>query len=253
MSSSSVQNGVQGLRLISAYGIIFGLALCLSGCIQPLYGPGVGGGSVASEMQAIKVDPIPDRLGHYVENELIFALNGTGSSPAPKYHLVVHLRERLATPTIDTVTGQATSGDVSVDADYQLFPIAGSNNPIAKGDVTNFVVYDRTSQRLSNVRAARDAEIRNAKVLADQIRTRIAAALAAVAENGGHFASRCGPPSREANNGLFHFSGLRIRSGTRQRTEPKAHPFSYRTRRYFTSNCRIIRRRRRCRSFGLGR
>ena len=44
--------------------------------------------------------------------------------------------------------------------------------------MTEFVVYDRTSQRLSNVRAARDAEIRNAKVLADQIRTRIAIALA---------------------------------------------------------------------------
>jgi LPS-assembly lipoprotein len=44
--------------------------------------------------------------------------------------------------------------------------------------VTQFVVYDRSTQRLSNVRAARDAEIRNAKTLADQIRTRIAAFLA---------------------------------------------------------------------------
>ena len=39
--------------------------------------------------------------------------------------------------------------------------------------------YDRTSQRFANIRAARDAEIRDAKALADQIRTRIMAALAA--------------------------------------------------------------------------
>jgi LPS-assembly lipoprotein len=178
MSSSSAQNFARVVRRTSGVAAFVALALALSGCIQPLYGPDVAGGSVATEMQAIKIEPIPDRLGHYVENELIFALNGTGSSPAPRYRLIVTLHERLATPVINTVTGQAEAGDVNVDADYRLLPIGGGGQPIATGNVTQFVAYDRTSQRLSNVRAARDAEIRNAKTLADQIRTRIAAALA---------------------------------------------------------------------------
>jgi LPS-assembly lipoprotein len=178
MSSSSVLNFARIYRRTRVNAAFFGLALSLSGCIQPLYGPDVGGGSVAAEMQAIKIEPIPDRLGHYVENELIFALNGTGSSPAPKYRLIVTLHERLATPVVNTVTGQAEAGDVNVDADYRLLPIAGGGQPIASGNVTQFVAYDRNSQRLSSVRAARDAEIRNAKTLADQIRTRIAAVLA---------------------------------------------------------------------------
>lgn len=178
MSLSSIPILARVFRRTSGYGLFSALALALSGCIQPLYGPGVGGDLVAAEMQAIKIEPIPDRLGHYVENELIFALNGTGSSPAPKYQLIVTLHERMATPVINTVTGQAEAGDVNVDADYRLLPIAGGGQPIATGNVTNFVAYDRTSQRLSNVRAARDAEIRNAKTLADQIRTRIAATLA---------------------------------------------------------------------------
>jgi LPS-assembly lipoprotein len=38
--------------------------------------------------------------------------------------------------------------------------------------------YDRFPQRFASVRAARDAEIRVAKLLADQIRTRVAAHLA---------------------------------------------------------------------------
>src|SRR5271166_1486420 len=179
MSLFSVPNSARVIRPTAGISSLLALALALSGCIQPLYGPGVGGVSVATEMRAIKIEPIPDRLGHYVENELIFALNGTGSSPAPKYRLIVTLHERLATPVINTVTGQAEAGDVNVDADYLLLPIAGGGQPITAGNVTQFVAYDRTSQRLSNVRAARDAEIRNAKTLADQIRTRIAAVLAA--------------------------------------------------------------------------
>jgi LPS-assembly lipoprotein len=155
-----------------------GAILSLSGCIEPLYGPKGDGGHIVSDLQAVKVEPIPDRLGHYLENELIFALNGTGSSPSPKYRLVVTVHERMSTPIVNTVTGEAEAGDVNVDAEYRLYPIAGSNEPVASGNVTNFVVYDRSTQRLSNVRAARDAEIRNAKVLADQIRTRIAVALA---------------------------------------------------------------------------
>jgi LPS-assembly lipoprotein len=177
MSSSNKPHRIDIAMPRIAKVAVFSLLLGLCGCIQPLYGPDAQGQSIVSEMQAVKIEPIPDRLGHYVENELIFAFNGTGSSPPPKYRLIVTLRERMATPVINTFTGLAEAGDVNVDADYKLLPIAGGSAPIASGNVSQFVVYDRTSQRLSNVRAARDAEIRNAKVIADQIRTRIAAAL----------------------------------------------------------------------------
>lgn len=152
-------------------------ASVLTGCVEPLYAPQLGHDSIVPQMQAIKVEPIPDRLGHYLENDLIFALNGTGAPVDPKYRLVVTVHERQSTPIVNTVTGEAQAGNVTVDAEYQLFKIAGANEPIVKGNVSNFVVYDRSTQRLSNVRAARDAEVRNAQVLADQIRTRLAIAL----------------------------------------------------------------------------
>ena len=50
--------------------------------------------------------------------------------------------------------------------------------PITKGTAMVVASYDRTSERYSNIRAARDAEIRDAKQLSDQIRLRLAAALA---------------------------------------------------------------------------
>ncbi|MEF3367998.1 LPS assembly lipoprotein LptE [Methylocystis sp. 9N] len=156
------------------------LVLPLAGCIQPLYAPagaGFDSSPLAAEMQAIAVDEIPDRLGHYVRNELIFGLNGTGSEPAPRYRLSVRMRERVQTPILDTVTGRATSATVIVDAEYRLVTVPGDVE-VTKGVAFNIASYDRFSNRFSNVRAARDAEIRDARVIADSIRTRIATALA---------------------------------------------------------------------------
>ncbi|MFZ0496723.1 MAG: LPS assembly lipoprotein LptE [Methylocella sp.] len=154
------------------------MGLALSGCIQPLYGPLSAGGNVASELQAIAVDPIPNRLGHYLGDELIFALNGTGSQVPPKYRLIVTVTENTQTPLLDTVSGYATAANVVVNADYRLMPVGGTE-PITKGQATVLASYDRTSQRFASLRAARDAEIRDAKRLADEIRIRVAAAIAA--------------------------------------------------------------------------
>jgi LPS-assembly lipoprotein len=155
------------------------LAAPLAGCIEPLYGPIGMGAPLAAELQAIEVEPIPDRIGHYVTNELIFGFNGTGSNVAPRYHLKVVLKERVQTPILDTVTGRATSATVIVDADYKLVTIP-EGREITKGVASGVASYDRFSNRLSNVRAARDAEIRDAKVLADNIRTRVSMALASL-------------------------------------------------------------------------
>ncbi len=151
------------------------LTFSLGGCLQPMYG-GIGGDNLRSELAAIKVEPISDRIGHYLGNELVFALNGTGSEITPKYRLVVSVAEKVQTPLIDTISGRATAGTVVVDANYRLTPV-GASEPIAQGTAFVAAGYDRTSQRFANVRAARDAEIRTAKALADQIQIRIASAL----------------------------------------------------------------------------
>ncbi|MCI0599438.1 MAG: LPS assembly lipoprotein LptE, partial [Beijerinckiaceae bacterium] len=122
--------------------------------------------------------PIPGRIGHYLGNELIFALNGTGAKVPAKYHLTVLVVETVQTPLLDTVTGYPSAASVVVNADYRLVPVGGGE-PVTTGRATALASYDRTSQRFANLRAARDAGIRDAKTLAEQIKTRIAAALAA--------------------------------------------------------------------------
>lgn len=159
------------IRLMAAVS----LSLALGGCFRPVYAPNAGF-EARGELQAIAVEPVPGRLGHYMTEELRFLLNGTGDQPVSKYRLLITFSQSGQTALIDTVTGRATANSLSVRADYKLLPVAGGA-PVTEGYVISLADYDRASNRFANVRAARDAEIRNGKTLADQIRTRIAAAL----------------------------------------------------------------------------
>lgn len=149
----------------------------LSGCLHPMYG-GVAGRALVSAMQSVEIVPIKDRLGHYLHNDLIFAFNGTGASFSPRYRLSVIPVEQVQTPLVDTITGRATAGTVVVDANYRLVRIS-DGALVASGTAFTAAVYDRSSPRFADIRAARDAEIRDASSLSDQIRIRVAAALAA--------------------------------------------------------------------------
>ena len=79
---------MQAFELSSVRGLmaVIGMALGLSACeVRPLYGPTTMGVPLADELKAIEIPPIPDRIGHYVRNELIFAFNGTGSQTPARY------------------------------------------------------------------------------------------------------------------------------------------------------------------------
>jgi LPS-assembly lipoprotein len=155
--------------------------LGLGGCIEdvrPLYGSGsfLANGAQAERMQSVAVDEISGRLGHYLGDDLQLGLNGTGAPTNPQYHLVVTLSEGIETPLIDTVEGLATSGTVVTTAYFRLVPIANKKVFVGKAYVA--ASYDRNINRFANVRAARDAEIRSARRLADEITTQVAAELA---------------------------------------------------------------------------
>lgn len=157
------------------------LAICgaLGGCessgIHPLYAS--RSNTLQAELQAIVVDPVPDRLGHYLEDALQTDLNGTGAHVAPKYHLKVVPSQRSQTALIDTVTQRAQAASVITVVTYTLTPI-GATKPLLIGTVTSAADYDRSEQRFADIRAARDAEIRDAHTVADQITQQIAAKVA---------------------------------------------------------------------------
>jgi LPS-assembly lipoprotein len=158
-------------------GVSAALALSLAGCFRPLYGPTASGADMRATLQAIEVAPIDGRFGHYLRQELVFELDGSGQPQAKRYELVVTTRERVQSPIVDTVTGRADAATLVIEADYVLRDPA-ADKVITSGKAVGNASYDRSQQRFANVRAARDAEIRLAKSLAEQIRVRISAALA---------------------------------------------------------------------------
>ena len=165
-------------RGVARLGAIAFMAVGLCGCFQPLYGPTASGASMQDVLAAIEVAPAgQDRLSHYLRSELVFDLDGSGQPRPKRYKLAVGATERVSTPIVDTVTGRAQSATLIADAAYSLTTLDGTR-VIASGKATASASYDRYPQRFANVRAARDAEIRVAKLLSEQIRTRLAAALA---------------------------------------------------------------------------
>lgn len=166
-----------GLRVAA----IVGIALGLSACLRPLHGPTVSGASLQNVLASID---IPDKewpdsqavVGHYLRSELIYAFNGSGSDTPKKYNLKLALTERLSTPIVDSVSGRAQSATLIGNLKYTLTSLDGKT-VVTTGTATGQATYDRFNQRFATVRAARDAEIRLAKTLAEQVKTRIAATL----------------------------------------------------------------------------
>jgi LPS-assembly lipoprotein len=157
------------------------MALSASACLRPLNGPTASGASMPEVLASIEVAPAltavgQERLSHFLRSELVFDLNGSGEPHPKRYRLTVQAAERVATPLVDAVTGRAVAATVVAEADYTLKSLDGTRT-ITAGKATASASYDRYLQRFANVRAARDAEMRAAKLLSEQIRTRLAAVL----------------------------------------------------------------------------
>ncbi len=155
----------------------FILAGGLAGCFQPLYGEAAHPGLV-DDVRAIEVAPIKDRIGHYLGDDLIADLNGTGQTPPPKYRLTVTITTVTQTPTVNSEINVASSATMTGEATYTLTKVDGGAQ-VLTGKANAAAAYDRTSQRYADMRAARDAEIRLARALSSEISLRLASALAA--------------------------------------------------------------------------
>jgi LPS-assembly lipoprotein len=154
------------------------LAVALAGCFRPLYGPSASGAPVQDILASILVEPVSDRTGHYLVEELRFnLLNGLEQPVKPAYKLSMEIEERVASAIVSSESGRASNATVTVTVRYTLTKY-GTQDKVLDGIAVGSASYDRSVQRFASVRAARDAEIRVARNLADQIRTRLAADLA---------------------------------------------------------------------------
>lgn len=156
-------------------------SIALGGCFRPLYGGPPGGANVADQLASVDVSvttPVSrERLAHFLEQELRFAMDGSGRARTKAYRLEVSPHLDVVTSSINQTTGQAVAAIVKLTANYRLVDVASSAT-LASGVATASAGYDRSPQRFANLRAERNAELRAAKTLAEQLQTRIASTFA---------------------------------------------------------------------------
>lgn len=157
-------------------GAVAVLGLVLAACgFQPLYGEREHGGETLAALADVLIAPIPDRLGQVVRNHLLDILTPRGTRVQARYRLTVTLRkakEGLAFEQDESVT----RFDVTIAADYALAEIA-SGDTVAKGTARAIASYNVVRSDFANIAAERDAELRLARELSDEIALRLAVAL----------------------------------------------------------------------------
>ncbi len=155
------------------------LFLGVSGCFRPVYGPTASGAPVEAVIATIEVGSIGtssqrQEFGHALRSELIFALDGSGrTTEAKRYRLTATVSDGLTTPLVSSATGRAVSATITATASWTIQD-AQTGETVFSGSAEGAASYDRTVQRFATLRAQRDAEMRLAKQLSEQIAGRVA-------------------------------------------------------------------------------
>lgn len=163
-------------------------AALTAACFQPLYGehtpaaPGAVAPNVRDALATVDVNQIaaangtPEaRIAVELRNDLIFELTGGAGAGTPAYRLAVSMKLSKTAMIVDIATGRTEAEVVGIDVSYTLTEVGG------KKVVVNSQTFARVSsdvpglqQRFAHQRAQRDAEDRATKVIAEQIRSRLA-------------------------------------------------------------------------------
>ncbi|MEX0591453.1 MAG: LPS assembly lipoprotein LptE [Xanthobacteraceae bacterium] len=154
------------------------LAAAGGGCsFQPMYAqtPLFGSGpSLRDALRDVDVASIDGRIGNELRNDLIYELTGgEGNQRDAPYRLTLVANVSSFNPIIDTESGRPVAQMVSFDVTYKLHDVVKDRTVLTEQALAR-VSLDRSQQRYANVRAVRDAENRAAKVVAEQIRSRLA-------------------------------------------------------------------------------
>lgn len=173
--------GKQGETLNPTFrvSLLAGLALSLavaSGCtVRPLMAtPDVTSSGVASSpaMSSIAIAPVDTRYGQQVRNHLIFLLNGGSGQPASaRYALDLKItRSSSAAARVQVRTdNEPTASLLTMTAVYKLTD-GETGKVVATGKREISSAYDVPRQEFAALRAARNAEDRAARELAEQLR-----------------------------------------------------------------------------------
>jgi LPS-assembly lipoprotein len=155
----------------------------LAGCFQPLYGELTPSGTPAlrEQLSAVNVLQIEApkgsdeaRLAVEIRNALLFDLTGGAGEAPPIHRLKISIASTRSAIIVDINTSRPDIENYGITATYSLTEIA-TGKVVVTGQTFSRVSYDipGQQQRFARLRGLRDAESRAAKVIAENIRSRL--------------------------------------------------------------------------------
>jgi LPS-assembly lipoprotein len=154
------------------------------GCFQPLYAERslTNAAPIAPALAAVDVSQIaaPNgsseaRVAVEVRNQLLFDLTGGAAPPPPTHRLAIRMSSTRLSVIVDINSGRPDVEDYGLNVSYTLTDIK-TGKPAITGATFARVSYDipGQAQRFARARGLRDAENRAAKLIADNVRARLA-------------------------------------------------------------------------------
>jgi LPS-assembly lipoprotein len=160
------------------------IAALTAGCFQPLYGERsvTGGAILRDQLSAVDVLQIEAlrgtdeaRLAVEIRNALLFDFTGGEASAPPIHRLKISMATTRQSIIVDINTSRPDIENYGINASYSLTEIA-TGKVVVTGTTFARVSFDMPGgqQRFARVRGLRDAESRAAKVIAENIKLRLA-------------------------------------------------------------------------------
>jgi LPS-assembly lipoprotein len=148
------------------------VVLLLSGCgFKSLYGTN-GKFDSPTELSAIKISLIPDRIGQQVRNELLDLLTPHGAPQHPHYILKVTVVESKNAFAVKK-NAFATRADLRLTGGYNLLS-SDNRKLLTTGTVYVISSYDIVSSDFATLSAEKNARERSILQLSEDIRSRLA-------------------------------------------------------------------------------
>jgi LPS-assembly lipoprotein len=149
----------------------FAAQMALAGCgWAPLYAD-IDAGSASEELRAIRVDPIPDRIGQRLEIALRNSLNPTGEPTPPRYVLKSTASVGLSNLGVQS-QGLASLGQLDVVVTYVLADLQ-TGTALLNNTVHVANSFDLNPNQYSTVVGQDDAAVRCVAELDQEIVTRL--------------------------------------------------------------------------------
>ena len=163
---------------------VIALGALNAACFQPLYATRsvVGGAPLGTALAQVQVEHVDapngtpeSRIAVELQNALGFEMNGGGGMISPTHRLKVRMTLGRSSIITDITTGRVEAEITGIDATFTLTELA-TDKAVMSGRTFARVSsdYPGQQQRFARVRARIDAENRAAKVIAENVRTRVA-------------------------------------------------------------------------------